>query len=66
MMSRSTHSSGMSAGASNDFGSPLIVSVVAIRRLQFNNYLPASAGSEAQADCVDPIARRSVEAITSS
>jgi hypothetical protein len=29
-MSRRTQSSGMSAGASNDFGSPLIVSVVAI------------------------------------
>jgi hypothetical protein len=40
-MSRRTQSSGVSAGASNDFRSPLIVRVVAIGCLQFSDHRSA-------------------------
>src|SRR3954469_5793433 len=46
MMSRSTQSSGMSAGASKDFCSPLMVSVVAISIPKFYGRGPAAPGED--------------------
>src|SRR5258705_12840447 len=47
-ISRRTQSSGMSAGASNDFCSPLIVRVMAIGRLQVSDHQSARRGEARQ------------------